>query len=293
MLSLTYRLHWTPTALRPIFDKRIIRSKKHLACSYDLFSVNCYHNRVIKTTLDILLHANLSGALKRRIRKLLIYFDGVEVMDPHTIQWHQRYNRNNQTCQMLISVCYLVIKGLLQTTADGSTRLMDFLDEQRMCRLYEKFILEYYRRHYPQIETNASKIAWALDDDSSALLPVMQSDIMLTYGKKTLIIDAKYYDHILQTQYLVQKLHPQKLHQQKLHPHNLYQIFAYVKNKAADTDGDVAGMLLYAGTDEPIQPDCTYRMSGNSISVKTLDLNRDFSEIAAQLNAIAERFMLS
>ena len=29
-------------------------------------------------------------------------------------------------------------------------------------------------------------------------------------------------------------------------------------------------------------------MSGNMISVKTLDLNRDFSEIAAQLNAIVD-----
>lgn len=52
-------------------------------------------------------------------------------------------------------------------------------------------------------------------------------------------------------------------------------------------------MLLYAETDEPIQPDCTCRISGNPIRVKTLDLNRDFSEIAAQLHAIAERFVLS
>ena len=29
-------------------------------------------------------------------------------------------------------------------------------------------------------------------------------------------------------------------------------------------------------------------MSGNKISVRTLDLNRDFSEIAAQLNAIVD-----
>ena len=46
-------------------------------------------------------------------------------------------------------------------------------------------------------------------------------------------------------------------------------------------------MLLYAATDEAIQPDNVYQMSGNQISVKTLDLNQDFSEIAAQLNAIA------
>lgn len=32
------------------------------------------------------------------------------------------------------------------------------------------------------------------------------------------------------------------------------------------------------------------QMSGNQISVKTLDLNRDFSEIAAQLNAIVYEY---
>lgn len=50
-------------------------------------------------------------------------------------------------------------------------------------------------------------------------------------------------------------------------------------------------MLLYARTDEEIQPDNEYMMSGNKISVKTLDLNRDFSEIAEQLNKIADKFI--
>lgn len=50
----------------------------------------------------------------------------------------------------------------------------------------------------------------------------------------------------------------------------------------------VSGMLLYARTDETIQPDNVYQMSGNQISVKTLDLNREFTDIAAQLNAIVD-----
>ena len=50
-------------------------------------------------------------------------------------------------------------------------------------------------------------------------------------------------------------------------------------------------MLLYARTDEEIQPDNEYMMSGNNISVKTLNLNFDFSEISAQLNAIADAFI--
>jgi len=191
-----------------------------------------------------------------------------------------RYNRNNQTYRMLISICYLVIKGLLQSNSDGSERLMDFLDEQRMNRLYEKFILEYYVKEYPQLKVSSSQIPWILDDGIGTMLPVMQSDIMLSRGNDVLIIDAKYYSHTTQTQFDVHTLHSA----------NLYQIFTYVKNKDSDfgcKPHRVSGMLLYAATDEAIQPDNVYQMSGNRISVRTLNLNSDFAEIQRQLDDIA------
>lgn len=50
----------------------------------------------------------------------------------------------------------------------------------------------------------------------------------------------------------------------------------------------VGGMPLYARIDEIIQPDNVYHMRGNIISEKPLDLNREFFEIAGQLNSIAE-----
>lgn len=49
-------------------------------------------------------------------------------------------------------------------------------------------------------------------------------------------------------------------------------------------------MLVYAKTQEDITPDCLFNMGGNPIGAKTLDLNRDFKLIAAQLDAIAEQF---
>ena len=49
-------------------------------------------------------------------------------------------------------------------------------------------------------------------------------------------------------------------------------------------------MLLYARTDELIQPDNEYRMSGNRISVKTLDLNKEFKVIAGQLNGFVREY---
>lgn len=155
----------------------------------------------------------------------------------------------------------------------------DFLDEQRMCRLYEKFILEYYKNNYPKLTVSASQIPWTLDDGIGDMLPVMQSDIHLQKENTVLIIDAKYYTNTTQFQF----------DKHTLHSNNLYQIFTYAKNRKyqfGDEDNKVSGMLLYARTDALIQPDNIYQMHGNQISVKTLDLNKPFDEIAKQLDEI-------
>jgi 5-methylcytosine-specific restriction enzyme subunit McrC len=264
--------------------KESTKLQNKLICSYDDFSVNSYLNRIIKTTMVLLLRAKIDKERKKKLRKLLVFFGDVELLDVYTINWKIQYHRNNQTYRMLISICYLVLKGLLQTRSAGTTRLMDFFDDPLMWRLYETFIFEYFRQEFPRIKVNASNINWALDDDMSDMLPTMQSDITLIYKDKVLIIDAKYYRSITLQRYS----------DPKLRSSHLYQIFAYVKNMDAASSNiphEVSGMLLYAGTDEEKQPDHTYLMSGNKISVKTLDLNCDFSEVAAQLNKIAEEHL--
>ena len=260
-----------------IKDQTII--KKQLVCSYDEFSVNSYMNRIIRTTMELLLRSNISKPRKKELRKLLVFFGEVKPLEINSIDWRIQYNRNNQTYQMLISICFLIVKGLLQTTSDGTTKLMDFLDEQRMCRLYEKFILEYYKKEFPKLKVTASQIPWDLDDDESDMLPVMQSDIMLSDKKKTLIIDAKYYSRTMQVQYDVHTLHSG----------NLYQVYTYVKNLDKDRTGNVSGMLLYAKTDEVMLPHNSYKMGGNKISVETLNLDCEFDEIRQQLNEIAKQ----
>ncbi len=259
--------------------------KQQLVCTYDEFSPDSYMNRILKTTMELLLRYDIPKIRKKELRNLLLYFKDIKTLDIYNINWKFRFHRNNQSYQMLMSVCHLILKGLLQTTADGSVKLMHFLDEQRMCRLYEKFILEYYKKEHPEIKASASQISWQLDDEFSSMLPIMQTDIMLSKENTTLIIDAKYYTHTTQTQYS----------SNTLHSGNLYQIFTYVKNKDAEygeVPHTVSGMLLYAKTDEVIQPNQIYHMSGNKISVRTLDLNQPFKEIANQLdNIVKEHFL--
>jgi 5-methylcytosine-specific restriction enzyme subunit McrC len=161
---------------------------------------------------------------------------------------------------------------------------MNFLDEQRMSHLYEKFILEYYRKEYPQFVVNASQIPWQLDDNENRALPIMQTDVTINYKEKTLIIDAKYYSQAMQYQF----------NAATIHSGNLYQIFTYVKNKEIQLQRqkhEVSGMLLYAKTDEELYPHNEYKMSGNRIAVRTLDLSKNFSVIKAQLNNIVQEYM--
>ena len=251
---------------------------RQLLCEYDEFNINSYKNRIIKTTIINLLKQDISKIRRKKLRKLLVYFVEVDELDIHNINWNLRFNRNNQTYIMLINICYLVFSSMLQSTAEGSTKLITLTDDN-MPHLYEKFILEYYKREHKEVKAEASYISWQLDDENDLLLPTMKSDITLSDENNVLIIDAKYYKKTLQEHYS----------NKSVHSNNLYQIFTYVKNRDVELkekNMKVSGMLLYAKTDEEQYPDNTYNMSGSKISVKTLDLNQDFDGIKEQLDDI-------
>mgnify|MGYP000492230080 FL=1 len=258
-----------------------------VTCDYDELSENNLLNQILKSTVLLLLRQkDVDERYKAELKKEMLYFSAVDEIELSGIRWSDiRFQRNNRTYQLLLGICQLLIEGSLMTTEKGEYHLAHFIDEQRISRLYEKFILEYYAQEFgeriKEFSSRAAQIPWQLDDGYDALLPVMQTDITLTYGHQILIIDAKYYRRTIQTNYGVQTLHSG----------NLYQIFTYVKNKEAQLSGTgykVSGMLLYAKTDEELVPDNIYQMSGNQISVKTLDLNHEFSEIEGQLKQIVK-----
>lgn len=263
-----------------------IQHKHKLACEFDELSENNLFNQILKTAVHyLLIDDGVDAERKVALKKLLVFFDGIELLDQSGIPWSRlHYQRNNRNYEMLMNVCYFVLDGMLQTTEKGEYKMAAFSDEH-MARLYEKFILEYYSQHHTYLsEVKAGQVKWDLLGDSAEsmirFLPIMQTDIMLRLKEKILIIDAKYYGKTLQKQY----------DKYTLHSNNVYQIFTYVKNQDKDNTGDVAGILLYAKTDEDITPDVMFNMGGNQIGAKTLDLNKDFALIAAQLDEIAEEY---
>ncbi len=255
-----------------------MRMDRHIHCEYDELSVNNVYNQILKATVRALVKCPQVDVDKRgMLKRLFPYFCDVADIDVRAIHWSTLcFSRNNATYQLLINICYFLLNGMLQTTKDGRYKMMAFSDEH-MCRLYEKFILEFYRRHCPELHAHDAQIPWNVDGECSTMgiIPKLQSDIMLTFPSgRTLIIDAKYYGRVWQEHY----------NKKTVHSHNLYQILAYVMNKDFRHEGNVDGMLLYAKTQETVVPDGQMKCAdGNMIFFKTLDLNQDFEGIKNQL----------
>lgn len=259
--------------------KNRIKRLYKIGCNYDELSENNIYNQILKTTVLILLKSpDVKPERKELLRRLMLFFNNVDIIDIHSLEWNMQFGKNSKTYHMLLNVCNFIIEGLLMTTEKGSYLMRTFSDE-RMAKLYEKFILEYYKRHYPCLNPKAAQINWNIKKEKSTtdILPNMQSDTMLTLNDRTLIIDAKYYSKSMQYNF----------DKAKIHSINLYQIHSYVMNYDSEHTGKVDGMLLYAKTEEKIIPDGKMTFNdGNVIYFKSLDLNQEFPEIEKQLKCI-------
>lgn len=260
------------------------KQQRKIACEFDELSENNIYNQILKTTIYYLIPANeLSTQRRQQLRMILPFFSSIDLLQPSSIRWKDLvFQKNNSNYRMLMNVCYFIIDGLLMTTHEGNHRMASFI-EKHMPKLFEHFVLEYFRYHHKSLQANADKIPWNISNKDEChidLLPEMKSDIVLHKEDKRLVIDTKYYSESV----------VQNLGKTMLHSSNMYQIFSYVKNLDVNNTGCVSGMLLYAKTEEEISPNLDAMFGKNHILVQTLDLNQDFHDIFRQLDEIAQEF---
>jgi len=256
-----------------------MRNNQQINCDYDMLTENNIYNQILVATTHILLkHSDVKKETKMRLKKLMLFFQNVGVIDIHTIHWDRlRFDRNNRNYRMLLYICYFIVREWLFTTENGNFKMQAFSDDH-LCRLFEKFVLEYYKKHHPEFKPEAKQIEWNIikEQTNTSVLPIMQTDILLTIGERTLIIDTKYYSKILQQQY----------GKETIRNNNLYQISTYVNEYDKEHRHNVDGMLLYAKTKNDDFDDATIKhRDGYSLFVRTLDLNTNFEEIKKRLES--------
>ena len=254
-----------------------MRHNLRIACNYDELSEdNIYNQILVSTALILLRHSDVKKDKKSKLKKLMFFFQNVQPIDVHAIRWNTlRFDRNNRNYHMLTYLCYFILSEWLMTTEKGNYKLREFSDDH-MERLFEKFVLEYYKKHHPELKPNASKIRWNIveEETDTYILPIMKTDILLSMGERTLIIDTKYYTEITQGQYS----------RDTLRSGHLYQINTYINEYDSNHCHNVDGMLLYAKTKGAAFDDAQIRhRDGYSIYIRTLDLNTDFESIKNRL----------
>jgi|SRR5699024_2887455 len=261
--------------------KTLAHMRGKLVCAFDEFTADTPHNRILKSTARLLLHHG-EVTLKQRLalRRILPLLSGVTDIEPRMLHRDGlRIHRNNASYRVLLGICDLVLDDLLPNKHAGNYHLSSWLSDEAMHRLYENFVLAWYKYHRPQLKPRAAEVQWNLGTNASShYLPRMKTDVLLSNGDRSLIIDTKYYKSAWQQ-------HALYGHQSYISSH-LYQIHAYVKNYDVEATGKVSGVLLYAGTDEHLTPDESFTLGGNQFALRTLDLNQDWAGIAGQLASL-------
>lgn len=260
--------------------------KTLVSCEYDELSENNLFNNILKTAIWHLVRSDyVRESTRDGLKKEQLYFSEIDLIDPSTIAWSSlRFMKSNSSYRILISLCQLILDGMLIYNDEGDATLAPDIGERHMEALYERFLLRYYQRHFPELRASSKKVDWSVDDGYSTLLPEMKTDVTLFYPDGIFVIDAKYYEKPMQGQERFDS-------SANVRSGHLYQIFAYVKNLATQNPDDkVSGMLLYAMPEKAPYPDERYEMSGNTVFVRALDLSVEFEEIAKQLNGYVESF---
>ena len=261
--------------------KRVLRARGQVACRFEEMSHDVPHNRILRSTLRSLMRLpDLHSGVRTSVRRAYSKLAGVTVVALNRRVFQQvQLDRNRRYYRFLLSVCRLIHEQLLVDEKTGETRFTDF-SEERMEKLYEDFIIEFYRReqdHY-RINHRGRIIAWADEgtpEHQRSKIPRMQADVILEAPNRRIVMDAKYYREALGGRF-----------GGKLHSANLYQLLAYLRNReATEVPGPKhEGMLLYPTVGETVAVDV--RLEGFSIRARSIDLAQDWRNIRDDMLAL-------
>ncbi|TWH59348.1 5-methylcytosine-specific restriction enzyme subunit McrC [Desulfitobacterium sp. LBE] len=253
-----------------------------LNCEYDELSSNVLFNQIIKASItNLVKYKGIDKQIREKLMNINRYFQDIDLIQLQKQHFSRiRYHRNNRFYRLIIDICELLFDEILVSSQKGETIFKDFIRDGRMAALYEKFILNFYKKELSEVQVYSPIFQWDKDSGfehvGASFLPIMRTDIVLQNEKEQLIMDAKYYSNALQ----VRNVGDTK----KLISGNLYQIYTYINNSTFT--GNKSGMLIYPVVDTDM--DFVYSIQGKKIYVKTLNLNTSWENIHHRLIDIAK-----
>lgn len=258
--------------------RRMTHVSGRMICEFDELTADTLPNRILRATCRRLLQAafQLSVDNRKSIRHCLDLLADIgdiriESKTFHRVQLH----RNNRHYRLLMHVCRLLHELFLPDQQSGSRRFRDILDEETvMHRVFESFVRQFASRHCPDARVSPMKITWdgQWDDEVNGVLPTMLTDVTLNRQSRKTILDCKFYKDALVTRH----------NRHRLHSSHLYQLMAYLKNKAcAEGWENVEGILLYPAVNHHL--DLSFSLLDHDVAIRSIDLDQDWPVIHQRL----------
>ena len=246
---------------------------KQIDCIYDEYSSNNSINQLIYSTIHIILKSKISSELKQSIKKKIVFFNNVQrVKIDKVLVNNIRPVRGNNTLNFLINISKYIYYNLGFDEKEGKYDLGDFMkNKMGMSRVFENFVLNFYKKKFPEREVGSEYIGWDSETDDTSY-PVMKTDVTIRNKNKVTVIDTKYYDNMFQFHYL-------NSDKPKFRSGNIYQLYTYLNNLKEDKE--IEGMLLYPNTTSTVRNERI--VSGKRIMINNINLNQEWNIIEEEM----------
>lgn len=248
-------------------------------CRFDELTPDILQNRIIRTTVRFLLNAPIEAKLRNQLAETEGRLANITTVPITSSLFHRvQIHRNNSFYAFLMRICELVHSSLVpDRSGDNPSWFRDILsDEKYMSAVFEEFVRNFYdlkQREFRVSRTHPKWVATAEKSEDLRFLPTMTTDVTLTSGHRTIIIDAKYYRDALQTNF----------GSRTVHSGNLYQLLTYLRNSRRETpeSGSTDGILVYPVGEESV--DLSYTIDGYPVRIFTLNLGQSLEQIERDL----------
>jgi len=257
-------------------SETIRQSNKMVVSEYDEFDSDHLLNQLIKTYLMKLY--SIDTPYKKRIRRLLLHFEAVSLIEvTPSILKRIHYTRLTAEYRFPVEVGMLLYENAIPSNKGKDVVFHEILeDEEMMSHLFERFIFNYYRLHFPyKVERRQHK--WDLipiANSNYSLIPTMNTDVEIQTSASQIIIDAKYYRDAFMRNFS----------KESFRSSHMYQMTSYMR-KQPSTEKVTQGILMYPSNGYEFYEQY-YDKNGDILSFKTINLAKDWKEIEADLAEI-------
>lgn len=273
------KLHLSETLKSGLF------SKGKTWCEFDEFSVDNNLNQIIKNAIRVLLKSkSLSHQNILNLRQHLSRFS--EVSDIGSVQIQQtkiRFNAHNIQYRFIVELCNLIRRSISISQDTQEIHLRSFIEnETEMFRIFESFVLNFYKRELSGVKVGRdSRLKWSVETQSDLFaerVPELNTDISIFYTDETLVMDTKFY---------VDALVSNRGYKKKYRREHLSQLMEYLRISEREYGKSARGMLLYPTVGEDVND--SGKIEGFQISICTVDLSKEWSEIRKRLLWLASK----